>query len=61
MNKLMNKDVEYQVVNDQMQFIVKDVQAPESITGAWLVGMDPVTTNCKELAEIPRGFKHFSK
>ena len=61
MDELMNTDVEYQVVNDQMQLIVKDVQAPESITIVWLVGMDPVTTNCKELAKILQGFKHFSK
>ena len=61
MDELMNKDVEYQVVNDQMQLIVKDVQASQSITAVWLVGIDPVTTNCKELAEILQGFKHFSK
>ena len=27
----------------------------------WLVGIDPVTTNCKELAEILQGFEYFSK
>ena len=61
MDKLMNRDVKYQVVNEQMQHIVKNVQAPEYITAVWLVGVDPVTTSCKELAEILRDFKHFSK
>ena len=55
----MNKDIEYQVVNDQMQLIVKDVQAPEATNEVWLVSMDPVTTNCKELAEILCSFKQF--
>ena len=50
--ELMNKDVKYQVVSDQMQLIVKDFQAPQSITVVWLVGMNPVTTNCKELVNI---------
>ena len=59
MDQLMNPDVEYQVVNDQMQFIVKDVQAPEATTAAWLVGMDPVTTNCSDLAETLRGYSQF--
>ena len=56
---LVNNDVEYQLINDQMQLIVKDVQAPESITAVWLVGMDPVTTDCKDLAEILRNCEHF--
>ena len=34
---LVNNDAEYQLINDQMQLIVKDVQAPESITAVWLV------------------------
>ena len=61
MDELMNKDVKYQVVNDQIQFIVKDVQAPQSVTVVRLVGMDPGTTNCKELVEILRGFQQFLK
>ena len=47
MDQLMNKDVEYQVVNDQIQLTVQDIQAPQATTAVWLVGMDPVTTNCK--------------
>ena len=61
MDELMNKNVEYQVVNDQIQLIVKDVQAPQSKTVAWPIGMDPATTNCKELAKILCGFRQFRK
>ena len=57
MDQLMNKDVGYQVVNDQMQLIVKEVQPPEATTAVWLVGMDPVTKNYKELADILFGCK----
>ena len=56
MDQLMNADVEYQVVNDQMRIIVKDVQAPASTTAAWLVGMDPVSKNCLDLAETLCGY-----
>ena len=59
MDHLMNSDVEYQVVNDQMRIIVKDVQALVVTTAAWLVGMDPVTTNCSDLAETLRGYSQF--
>ena len=53
----MNKDVDYQVTNDQMQFIVIDSQAPQARTAGWLVDIDPVTTSYKELPAIISGFK----
>ena len=58
-DQLMNLDVEYQVVNDQMLIIIKDVQAPEATTAVWLVGMDLMTTNCSDLAETLCGYSQF--
>ena len=45
--------------NNQMQLIVKDIQVPESITTVWFVGMDPLTTDCNDLAEILPNRKSF--
>ena len=59
MEQIVNADVKYQLVTDKMQIIVKDVQAPVSTTAAWLVGMDPVTTNCSDLSETLRGYSQF--
>ena len=59
MDQKMNEDVEYQLTTDQMQVMVKDVQAPESTTVALLVGMDSVTTNCSDLAETLCGYSQF--
>ena len=51
---LANCDVKYKFENDQMQLIVKDVQAPEAITAIWLVRMDLMTTDCQDLADTLR-------
>ena len=58
---LANCDVKYQIENDQMQLIVKEVQALESITVIWLVGMDPVTTDYKDLADTLRENNYFKR
>ena len=39
--------------------MIKEVQAPESMTVAWLVGMDPTTTNFLDLKQTLRGYNHF--
>ena len=58
---LAYSDVKYQLEYDQMQLIVKEVQAPESITTIWLVGMDPVTTDCQVLADTLCKNEYFKK
>ena len=55
----MNKDVEYQVTNDQIKLMVKDVQASQATTAGWLVGMDPEIINCKEVVDIISSFRQF--
>ena len=54
-------NVTYKFEHDQMQLIVKDVQSPEAITVAWLVGMDTKTTDCQELTEILRNSDYYKK
>ena len=44
-----------------MQLIFKDVQSPEAITVAWIVGMDEKTTDCKELTDILRQSDYYQK
>ena len=44
-----------------MQLIVKEVQAPESTTVIWLVGMDQVTMDCQDLADTLRENDYFKK
>ena len=58
-DQIVNEDVKYQLVTDQMQIIVKDVQGLEPTTVAWLVGMDPVTTNCLDLKETLWEYSQF--
>ena len=58
---LANCDVKYKFENDQMQLIVKDVQAPDAITTIWLVGMDPITTDCQDLADTLRENNYYKR
>ena len=58
---LVSCDVTYRFDNNQMQLIVKDVQSPEAITVAWLVGMDTKTTDCQELTNILRQSDYYKK
>ena len=44
-----------------MQLIVKNVQSPEAITVAWLVGMDTKTTDCQELTEFLCNSDYYKK
>ena len=43
-----------------MKIQVIDVQAPTSITIGYLLGLDPVTTDCKELTNAIRANKMFA-
>ena len=56
MDEVYNADVDYHVTNNQMRVIIKDIQAPAFTTVAWLVGMDPKTTNCADLTETLREY-----
>ena len=47
--------------NNQMQLIVKDIQSPEAITAIWLVGMDPMTTDCQKLSNTLRQNDYYKK
>ena len=57
--EVYNADVDYHVTNNQMRVIIKDIQAPAFTTVAWLVGMDPKTTNCADLTETLREYPQF--
>ena len=54
-------DVKCKFENDQMQLTVKDVQSPEAITAIWLVGMDPMTTDCQKLTNTLRQNDYYKK
>ena len=58
---LTSSDVTYRFDNDQMQLIVKDIQSPEAINAIWLVGMDPMTTDCQELTDTLRQNDYYKK
>ena len=54
LKNFVSTDVAYMVVSEGMMVQVMDVQAPTSATIGYLLGLDPVTTDCKELTNAIR-------
>ena len=58
--KIVSIDVVYDCINMGMKIQVMDVQVPTSATINYLLGLDPVTTDCTELTNAIRANKIFA-
>ena len=57
---LVSKDVSFLVKSKQMTVKVMELQAPTAATIGYLLALDPVTTDCKEVTNAIRANKLFT-